>query len=77
MHGGGGSQGGEGTPLPALPYIDGDTVKRLGRKKIRSLADLMILPAAEREANLVACGAHLSMYRTGQHEPLVNIVILL
>lgn len=54
---GGEEQGGEGTPLPALPRIDAELMKRLGRKKVRTQADLNVLSPSERREVLTSCGA--------------------
>eukprot|EP00884_Botryococcus_braunii_P003385 jgi/Botrbrau1/13047/Bobra.0187s0009.1 len=65
-----GTKGGEGTPLQALPHVDADVVKRLGRKKVRSLLDLSIMPPPERKSCLVSCGL------SEGHAEEVNLALL-
>ena len=47
--------GGEAT-LAQLPHVDGEILKRLGRKRVRSLADLAALPTPERASLLTSVG---------------------
>jgi len=44
-------------PLLQLPHVDMEAVKRLGRKRMRALADLAALAPDERVAQLTAAGA--------------------
>jgi len=44
-------------PLLQLPHVDMEAVKRLGRKRVRALADLAALAPGERVAQLTAAGA--------------------
>jgi len=44
-------------PLLQLPHVDMEAVKRLGRKRVRALADLAALAPDERVAQLTAAGA--------------------
>ncbi|KAK9789757.1 hypothetical protein WJX73_001047 [Symbiochloris irregularis] len=46
---------GEAT-LAQMPHLDGETLKRLGRKRVRSLADLLTLPQTEQTATLTQAG---------------------
>lgn len=39
-----------------LPHLDMDTIKRLGRKRVRGLSDLLDLPPEERLVALQAVG---------------------
>lgn len=43
-------------PMLQLPYMTMDVIKRLTRKKIRGLSDLLLLPADERIVTLTASG---------------------
>ena len=47
--------GGEAT-LFQMPHLDAEVMKRLGRKRIRSLQDLSALPPAERTSLLTSAG---------------------
>lgn len=63
--------------MQALPRIDADLVKRLGRKKVRSLADLNMLPPSEREEVLVSCGTRpRSLLRFHSLHPLPSFPVI-
>ena len=52
-----GQAGGEAT-LAQLPWVDAEVLKRLARKRIRSLSDLAALPLQERNSLLTSAGRH-------------------
>ena len=47
-----------GPPLLQLPHVDTDVMKRLARRRVRGMTDLLMLPASERLASFTACGTH-------------------
>jgi translocation protein SEC63 len=51
-----GKGGGPDPALAALPHVDGDALKRLARRKVRSVAELAALDAADRAAALTDAG---------------------
>ena len=43
-------------PMLQLPHMDMDIIKKLGRKRVRSLGELLILESEERLTLLKSCG---------------------
>ena len=41
-----------------LPHVDMDAIKKLSRRRVRGLGDLLELPPEERLAALHSCGGH-------------------